>query len=296
MSSEAGLRSRFPDPIVPLFDGAPPLELPIPDSGPLRRFIDRFGRPLFVLAEAFAFLAIWELITSGLKLVNPVFLPPPSEIIGALYRFFVTEGTIYEHLQFSATTWFTGYTLAALLGIGIGLLMGTFEPVGRLISPLAWSLYATPHISLRPMFVIWFGFGPAPIIALVFISAFFPILLTSSAGVTTADPTLLRAGQVFGANRLQLYLKVVLPSTVPFIVAGMRLAIPTSIIGMVVGEILGSGLGIGAVLALGAAKFHVEEAFAAIVILVTASLSLLAIFGRLEKKLAPWREQSTMET
>jgi NitT/TauT family transport system permease protein len=267
---------------------SPPVELPAPSVGAFERFRRRWGRVVVVIVEAILFLAVWEWATGVTGLVNPVFLPPPSRVFGTLVELF-TSGVIWPDLRFSATTWTTGFGLAAVVGIGLGLAMGAFEPVGRLVGPLAWSLYATPHISIRPMLVIWFGFGAAPIIALVFVSAIFPILLTTAAGVRTVDPSLVRAGEVFGGRWLDIQRKIVLPATLPFVVTGLRLAIPTSLIGMLVGEILGSGQGLGAVLALGTATFRVDQAIAAIVILVATSLTLLRLFGALESRLAPWR-------
>jgi NitT/TauT family transport system permease protein len=199
------------------------------------------------------------------------------------------SGEVWPHLRFSATSWVVGFGLAAFVGVVVGLLMGAFTSVGRLLGPLAWSLYATPHISIRPMLVIWFGFGAAPIMALIFVSAIFPILLTTAAGVRTVDPTMIRAARVFGGSWFDIQRKIVLPSTLPFVVTGLRLAIPTSLIGMLVGEILGSGQGLGAILALGTATFRVDQAIAAIVILVVTSLTLLRVFGWLERWLAPWR-------
>jgi NitT/TauT family transport system permease protein len=274
--------------VIPDRQAAPPVELPEPHASGMERFRRRWGRRIVVAVEAVLFLGLWEWATGVSGLINPVFLPPPSRVFTTLIELFTT-GVIWPELRFSATTWTTGFGLAALVGISLGLAMGAFEPVGRLFGPLAWSLYATPHISIRPMLVIWFGFGAAPIIALVFVSAIFPILLTTAAGVRTVDPSLVRAGEVFGGRWIDIQRKVVLPATLPFVVTGLRLAIPTSLIGMLVGEILGSGQGLGAILALGTATFRVDQAIAAIVILVATSLSLLRLFGTLESRLAPWR-------
>lgn len=264
-----------------------PLELPAPRQGRLPRLRARFGTVILIATEAAAVLILWELLTGVTELVNPVFLPPPSRVVVALVEFFAS-GFIWPHLQFSATNWSIGYVLASLFGVSLGVLMGTFEPVGRLVGPLAWTLYVTPHISIMPLLIIWLGFGAAPIIALVFVSALFPVLLTTSAGIRTVDPALIRAGQVFGASWVRIQLKIVLPATLPFIVTGMRLAIPTSLIGMIIGEILGIGRGIGAVLALGTATFRVDQSIAAVVIAVTSSLTLLRVFAIVERRIAPW--------
>jgi NitT/TauT family transport system permease protein len=266
----------------------PPLELPAIDRGPVDRFRRRFGYVVLILVEAVLFLGLWEWLTGISGLVNPVFLPPPSRVAGALVELF-TSGEAWPHLAFSARSWFVGFGVAAIVGVSLGVLMGAFTPVGRLLGPLAWSLYATPHISIRPMLVIWFGFGAAPIMALIFVSAIFPILLTTAAGVRTADPVMIRAARVFGGRWLDVQRKVVLPATLPFVVTGLRLAIPTSLIGMLIGEILGSGQGLGAILALGTATFRVDQAIAALVILVTTSLTLLRVFGWIEHRVAPWR-------
>jgi ABC-type nitrate/sulfonate/bicarbonate transport system permease component len=266
----------------------PPLELPSVDRGRVGRFSERFGYLLVIVLEAVIFLAAWEWLTAVSGLVNPVFLPPPSKVFGTLVDMFAS-GSVWPHLRFSATSWIVGFGLAAIVGVSGGLLMGTFRPIRMLIGPVAWSLYVTPHISIRPMLVIWFGFGAAPIVALVFVSAIFPILLTTAAGVQTVDPVMVRAARVFGGRWHHIQRKVILPATLPFIVIGLRLAIPTSLIGMLVGEILGSGQGVGAILALGTATFRVDQAIAAIVILVTASLLLLRIFGWMEHRVAPWR-------
>jgi NitT/TauT family transport system permease protein len=271
----------------------PPRELPAAPLTVVGAFRRRFGHPLLIAVEAVLFLGLWEYLTGVSRLVNPVFLPPPSRVVGALVDLFAT-GEIWPHLRFSATTWSVGYGVAAVVGVTIGLLMGAFTPVGRLVGPIAWSLYATPHISIRPMLVIWFGFGAAPIMALVFVSAIFPILLTTAAGVRTVDPGMLRAGRVYGGSWFDLQRKIVLPSTLPFVVTGLRLAIPTSLIGMLVGEILGSGQGLGAVLALGTATFRVDQALAALVILVTMSLSLLRLFSWIEHRVAPWRRNEAL--
>jgi NitT/TauT family transport system permease protein len=266
----------------------PPLELPSVDRGRVGRFQDRFGYLLVIALEAIVFLAVWEWLTAVTKLINPVFLPPPSRVVGTLVDLFAT-GEVWPHLRFSATSWLVGFGLAAIVGVSVGLLMGTFMPIRMLIGPVAWSLYVTPHISIRPMLVIWFGFGAAPIVALIFVSAIFPILLTTAAGVQTVDPAMVRAARVFGGRWHDIQRKVVLPATLPFVVIGLRLAIPTSLIGMLVGEILGSGQGIGAILALGTATFRVDQAIAAIVILVTTSLLLLRLFAWMEHRVAPWR-------
>lgn len=247
----------------------------------------RRGRSILVLAEWAILLALWQLGVASWRLVNPVFLPAPLTILKTIGTL-LGESVWWQNFQFSAVNWLTGYGLAAALGITTGLIAGTFFPAYRLIVPLAWLLYATPLVAIRPMTVVWFGFGAAPIVFLIFISAIFPIMLNTAAGVRTVEPSLLRAARVFGANRLAEYLKVVLPSTLPHISAGMRLAIPSSLIGMLVGELVGSPQGLGALITLASSTFKTERALAVVTILVVISVSLVRGSERLQRRLAPW--------
>jgi len=245
------------------------------------------GRGLIVLAEWLVVLTLWQLVVTYWRLVNPVFLPAPLTILRSVAAM-LTESTWWLNFRFSAANWLTGYLLAVGLGVTTGLVVGTFFPAYRLIMPLAWSLYATPHVAIRPMTVVWFGFGAAPIIFLIFLGAIFPIMLNTAAGVRTVEPSALRAARVFGANRLGEYLKVILPSTLPHIAAGMRLAIPTSLIGMLVGELVGSPLGLGALIALASSTFKTDRALAVVTVLVVISVSLVRGADRLQRRLAPW--------
>jgi NitT/TauT family transport system permease protein len=240
-----------------------------------------------VLAEWLAVLLFWQLSVSTLGLVNQAFLPAPLTILRAAVTM-LSGSTWWEHAAYSAVNWVTGYGLATIAGVVTGLVIGTLPRAYRLVVPLAWSLYATPLVAIRPMTVVWFGFGAAPIIFLIFISALVPVMLNSAAGIRTVDPSLVRAARVFGASQFRVYLKIILPSTVPYIAAGMRLAIPASLIGMLVGELVGSPKGIGAVISLASSTFRTDQALAAVVLLVIVSVTLVRGAERLQRRLAPW--------
>ena len=138
------------------------------------------------------------------------------------------------------------------------------------------------------MTTIWFGFGATPIVFLVFLSAVFPILLNTATGIKTVEVSLLRAGRVFGASWWELYRKVRLPWTRPYVFAGMRTAIPTSVIGLLVGELVGSPKGLGAVIMIATSRFKTEQAFAAIVMLVVFSVGMVRLLTLAERLTAPW--------
>lgn len=250
--------------------------------------IDRFGRTTFLVTEMVLIVAVWEVAFGVLELVNPALFPPPSAIFGALVELSV-EGSLLPNLAYSARSWVFGYTIALSVGVGLGLMMGTFRPVGRLLGPLAWALYAAPIIAIRPMTTIWFGFGAAPIVFLVFLTGLFPVMLNTAVGVRTVDRSLLRAGRVFGGRTVSLYLKVRLPWTLPYIFAGMRLAIPASIIGLLIGELLGSPRGLGALISIATSRFRADQSLAVIFILVLISVTLIRVAEGIERKVSAWR-------
>lgn len=261
----------------------PPATRPIPAGG--RR---RSHGWLVIVIEFAVILLVWQIAVAGLKLVSPVFLPAPTQIFDAFIRL-IQRGDLIGHATYSLGNWLIGYSLGASLGILLGLLIGGSIPLTRLAGPIVWALYALPWVAIKPMATVWFGFGAGPIIFLVFFSALLPVLINTAAGVRTIDRSLLRAAQVFGASRTDTWRKVTLPGAVPFVLTGMRLAVITGFIALLVGEIGGSARGLGAVLSIGASKFRAADVFAVIVMVVLLSVSTVWVVGRVERRVASWR-------
>jgi ABC-type nitrate/sulfonate/bicarbonate transport system permease component len=277
--AELGLAAPAPIQVA----APPPATRPIPAG---RRRASRGW--LVILVEAVVILAAWQVAVGVLKLVSPVFLPAPTQIFDAFVRL-IDRGDLLGHAAYSLGNWLIGYTLGAGLGILLGLLIGGSIPLTRLAGPLVWALYAMPWVAIKPMTTVWFGFGAGPIIFLVFFSSLLPVLINTAAGVRTVDRSLLRAAKVFGAGRVDTWRKVLLPGAVPFVLTGMRLAVITGFIALLVGEIGGSARGLGAVLSIGASKFRAADVFAVIVMVVTLSVSTVWLVGRVERRVANWR-------
>ncbi|WP_137844721.1 ABC transporter permease [Microbacterium sp. 2FI] len=245
------------------------------------------GKALVFAGEFVIFLLIWELVVGVLGWINPVFLPPPSAIAQGFVEI-VANGSLAVNAVYSLQAWITGFTIAVVIGIPLGLLMGSSLPVDRVVGPIAWTIYATPTIAYQPLSKAWFGFGMGPVIFLVAISAVFPILLNISAGMRTTSPSILRAGRVYGASRMDLYRKVFLPSTVPFLFAGLRQAVVLATIGMVVAELTGSPTGMGALIIRSTNTYQTDQAFAAIAVVVLWSVGMTQVVTLIERRLAPW--------
>ncbi len=275
--------------------GGIPLEVPMEEVKGLAGFWQRQRWTVFTVVELVVFLVAWDIAIARLELVHPALFPAPSNMFWEFVRMVsgAQIGTMYlwEHLAFSARNYVVGYTLGASLGIIIGLAVGASRTLDKMWGPLIWSLYSTPIITVRPLLILWFGIGWTGLAVLVFLSAFFPVVIQTMAGVATVETPLLRAARVFGANRVQVYYKVILPYTVPFILTGLRLAIGTALIGMLVGEMVGSNLGLGFIVTFGTAKFNMSMSFVAVVMIVAMSLALVNSMKLLEDRVSPWRKK-----
>ncbi len=266
-----------------------PLERPMPGMTGLAGWWRRLKWPIITAVELIVVVYVWDTLVVRYEVVNPLFFPAPSAMASELATL-IASGELADHLSFSLRNLAVGYGLGAVLGISLGLLVGASRILERLWGPIIWSGYSTPVITIRPLLIIWFGFGWTALAFLVFLSSFFPILINTMAGVGTVDESLLRAGRVFGATRLQMYTKIILPSTIPFILTGLRLAIGAALIGMLVGELVSSNQGLGYIVAMGASRFNMSKAFGAVLVLVIMSLTLVNSVRWLEDRVAPWRK------
>lgn len=251
----------------------------------------RYRNSIAVAIEVVVLLGLWELAGGPLHWVNPVFVPPPSAVVRGFEE--LLDADLVSQALYSYQNFLTGFLLAAIVGVTVGIVVGSVMPLRRLLGPLAWTLYAMPLVAIRPMTTIWFGFGAAPIVFLVFVSALFPVLLNTMSGVGSVDPSLLRAGRVFGGGRVELWRKIVLPATIPFILTGLRLAVVSGFIGLIVSELVGSPKGFGAIVSIASSRYRVNEAFAVIVIVVASSVTLVRLVGSLERRVSVWRTNAT---
>lgn len=245
------------------------------------------GKAVVLAIEVVVMLVVWELVVGVFGWINPVFFPPPSAVAQGFVEL-VQSGALAANLTVSIQAWLTGFAIAVVIGIPVGLLMGSVLPVDRIVGPIAWTIYATPTIAYQPLAKAWFGFGIGPVIFLVTISALFPILLNIAAGMRTTNQSIINAGRVYGANRLQLYRSVFLPSTVPFLFAGLRQAVVLATIGMVVAELAGSSSGMGALIIRAANTYQTDQAFAAIAVVVAWSVGMTQVVTLVERWVAPW--------
>jgi ABC-type nitrate/sulfonate/bicarbonate transport system permease component len=272
---------------------SPPTHIVVSRTAWWRR-LDGLSRALLLIIELAVILAIWQVSVGVFELVNPLFLPSPALIAEGFWQL-VISGELWPHLFLSVQAWILGYALAVVGGVVIGTMVGGSLPIHRLAGPVLWSFYSIPWLAYRPVTVAWFGFGLAPIIFLVFIASLFPTLFNTAVGVGATETSLLNAGRVFGSSRLTIYRKIVLPSSLPFIFAGMRQSVVMATIALLVAEMTGSTVGIGALITIKTNSFETEQAFAAIVVAVLWTVTMSQIVKTVGKRIAPWQTNATRE-
>ncbi|MCC6224627.1 MAG: ABC transporter permease [Thermoleophilia bacterium] len=251
------------------------------------RQIDHLTGKLVLAGEVVLLLVLWQVLVGGMEVVNPTFFPPPLDTLEGFEGLFAS-GELGGHVLVSVKAWMAGYALVLAVGIPAGLLIGTSLPVDKLAMPWVWTLYATPLLAYQPLAKAWFGFGIGPIIFLVFIGSLFPLLFNTAAGIRTVSRSLVNAGRIFGASKRELYGKVLLPATLPYIMAGARQSAVIATISLMVAEMTTTPEGMGSLIVFTANQYRTEESFAAIVMVVVWSLTMTALIGWLGRRLAPW--------
>jgi ABC-type nitrate/sulfonate/bicarbonate transport system permease component len=235
------------------------------------------------------FLGAWQIVGTA-RIVSKLFLPSPSDVI-ASFGDLVADGELAQDLAVSGQEFFIGYISAAIAGIVFGLLLGWYPRVRYAFDPFVNFLYATPRIVLLPLFIIWFGIGVESKIAVIFLGAFFAILINTTAGVRNLDAHLIRVAHSFGANDLTIFRTIALPGSVPFILTGLRLGIGHALIGVVVGELVAAQHGIGRMMAIAGATFQSSKVFAGLFFIAATGMLLTYALQRLERHFDAWRPQ-----
>lgn len=252
-----------------------------------------FRVPVITAINLAVFFILWEIIASIPGLVNPLFFPRASQMFAALFEGFA-DGTILPELGHSASNFLIGLVISAIIGIPVGLFMGANRRADLILSPYVWAFTALPRVALIPLLILILGFGNEMQLTIIVLSAVFPIIVNCMAGVKTVDPSLLRAGQVFGTTGVQSYLKIIFPFTLPFIVSGINQGIARGLVGMLIGELLGGGnAGLGFLLDRAGDRFDAPMLFAVLLLLAVMSVALVQTTRYFERRVAPWRERQS---
>jgi ABC-type nitrate/sulfonate/bicarbonate transport system permease component len=182
-----------------------------------------------------------------------------------------------------------GFALSVVVGIPFGIGIGWYKKMAYIFDPFINAMNATPRVALLPLIIIWLGIGILSKIGIIFIGAVFPLMINTRDGVKTTPITLVDAARSFGASQWQIFKSVVVPSTVPFVLTGLRLAVGRSLIGVFVGELYAATAGIGFMITVAGATFQTDKVFVGILIFIITGLVATDILDRIERRFDEWR-------
>src|SRR5438067_3388106 len=224
------------------------------------------------------------------KSINPVLFTYPTAILGALVEL-TTSGELWLYLQQSLTVLVIGLPIATVVGVALGVLMARFSLFEHATDMYVSALYATPMVALVPLLILWFGIDVKAKVIVVFLFAVFPIIINTYQGVKNVDARLLEVARSFCSKEHELWLDVVLPSSIPFIMAGLRLAVGRALIGVVVADFLTSISGLGYMIVKYQNSFQTNRLFVPVIVLMLLGVLLMELVKQLQSRLAPWTSQ-----
>jgi NitT/TauT family transport system permease protein len=257
---------------------------------PRQTFYQQYEGAILGGAAVLIVIGIWQAIWSYTNWISPLFFSGPSAIAKAFWDSW-THGNLKADLVFSGKNFAIGFGFALVSGVVVGVLVGWYRRFRLIVEPFLNALYAAPRIAMMPLIIIWFGIGMWSKVFIVFLSAFFPILVNTVAGIRNMDRDLLRAARAFCASDWQIFKTLAIPGSVPFILTGVRQGVAVGLIGVVVGEMLGSSEGVGFMVAYGGQTFQTDTLFVGFIIIAFAGIILTALAERLERRFSRWRPE-----
>src|SRR3982075_3588601 len=229
-------------------------------------------------------LTLWQVFGAN---IDPVLFTTPSKIAAAAVTM-IGSGELWTYLWPSLVVLAIGLTLAATIGIAIGLLLARFWVLDVPLTVYITFLYSTPSVALVPLIVLWAGFETTAKVVILFLFAFFPMAINTYQGVKNVDAKLIEVGRAFRCSEGQLWVNIVLPGALPFIVTGLRLAVGRGLIGMVLADLYTAISGVRYLIVRTASTYQIDKMFVPIVTLGLLGVTLTALLRLLEIKVAPW--------
>jgi NitT/TauT family transport system permease protein len=236
------------------------------------------------LIAAAVVVAAWEV---GGRMISPFLFAPPSRIVAAGIDLIQT-GELWKYLSVSLKVFAVGMVAGTAAGVAIGVATARIRLLDLSLEPFIIALYSTPMVALIPLVVIWAGFGDQAKMVIIFLFAIFPILLNTYQGVKGVEPRFLEVARSFRSSERALWLDVIVPSALPFIVAGVRLALGRALVGMVVADLYTAVSGVGYLIVRYAQNLQIDRVLVPVVILSMMGVTLVQGLRWLEVKVAPW--------
>jgi NitT/TauT family transport system permease protein len=250
-------------------------------------------RALRLAQHAFFLLAmfvLWEAVSTFV--VGPFWISKPTLIAKVLVKW-VTGAEFWRHFIVTLTEVAYGFGLGVAGGVLAGFMLGEIPRLGRFLDPYLAALYGIPKTALAPLFILWFGIGLGAKVAMAGIMVFFLVFFNTAAGLRSVDRDLINMARVAGASRGQILRKIKLSFAFPYIITGIKLGLPTGLIGAIVAEFISSNQGIGYVIVRASMFFDTASVFAGVIVLAVTVFALNEVLVRIERYVLRWRPEAS---
>lgn len=236
------------------------------------------------------FLAAWEAFG---RAVNPILFAPPSEVAQAFVEL-TADGRLPRAFLTTMNALTVGYALSVVVGLTVGIVLGRSRRIAELVEPYIDAVYATPRVVIVPLVIIWFGVGYVGRVFIIWIGTVIPIILNTAIGVRNARPDLIEVAQSFGASERDLIRHVIIPGSVPYIVAGLRIAAGRALVGVIVAEIFLDLTGLGGIIQTESQYFRTANMLVAVAVVAALGAVIIGSLGALERRFASWKQPSSI--
>lgn len=237
------------------------------------------------VVAAVVFLAGWELFG---RAVNPILFSPPSRVASAFVEL-IANGRLPRAFLVTMNALTVGYVLSVVVGLVVGVLLGRRTTLNRLLEPYIDAIYATPRVVIVPLVIIWFGVGYVGRVFLIWLGTVIPIILNTAIGVRNARPDLVEVARSMGASERDLIRHVIMPASVPYIVAGLRIAAGRALVGVIVAEIFLDLTGLGGIIQTESQYFRTANMLAAVIVVAALGAIIIGSLGALERRFQSWK-------
>ncbi len=244
--------------------------------------------PWLSLSSFILILLLWEIV-SRMQWIPPLFLPAPSGILSEAWSMLKT-GLIFKHIYASLRRILWGFSIACITGVGVGVLIGFFSIPEAIGNPLIAATFPIPKIAILPLLILWLGIGEPSKVAVIALGVFFPMAINVYTGVKNVDPLLIKAALSLGSNRTRIIRKVILPSILPMIFAGMKLGIGIALLLVVAAEMVAADAGIGFLILTAADLMETKKLMVGLILLSLLGLFFNWLFQKLERVFIPWKQ------
>ncbi|MGE5817054.1 MAG: ABC transporter permease [Deltaproteobacteria bacterium] len=246
---------------------------------------------LLKIVSILAGLALWHFLAT--VIVNDTtLLVSPIVVVKTAYQMLFVTGELYPHLFASSWIFFYGFALAIVVGVPLGFVMALNAAVRDYVNPWMATLYTTPRIAFAPVLLLWFGIGAGSKVAIVFLGCIFPILINSYYGMRAVDREYVELARSFRLGRWSLFFKILLPASVPFVLAGIRLAIGRGLTGVAIAEWFGATEGLGYLIFFAGQTLNIPTLFVGVAVFAALGIVAFEVVRRVEIYATPWRKTS----